>query len=95
MVFSADQGPHFIGLQLCDLNPSNPLIIESATGGSGFLQPAIHSVPSNVLDSGNRGFVHSVDAQSGNLIERSSAMLEAVIDCAPVPAERPAAHLAS
>ncbi len=95
MVFSADHGPHFVGLQLCDLNPSDPSIVESTTQNSGFLQPAIHRVPSNLLDSGNRRFVHSLDAQSGDFIEGSSPMLEAVIDRAPVPAESPAAHLAS
>ena len=84
-----------VHLQFADWDLRDFLLVESATGGGGFLQPAIHRVPGNLLDSGNRGFIHALGAESGDFIEGSSAMLEAVIDSAPVPAERPAAHLAS
>jgi hypothetical protein len=95
MPIATNHSSDLIHLQFADWDLCNPLIVESATGGSGFLQPAIHRVPSNLLDSGNRGFVYTLDAESGDFIEGSSAMLEAVIDRAPVPAESPAAHLAS
>jgi hypothetical protein len=70
-------------------------MVESATPGRSILQPAIHGISGNLLDSGNRRFAHSLDTQSGDLIERSSAMLKAIIDCTPVPAEGSAAHFAS
>ena len=95
LLLAAHHRADLIGLQLCDLKSGNPSIIESATGGGGFLQPAIHGVPGNLLDSGNRRFVYTLDAESGDFIERCSAMLQSVIDCSPVPAEGPAAHLAS
>jgi hypothetical protein len=95
MPIATNHSSDLIHLQFADSDLCNLLMVESATGGSGFLQPAIHRVPSNLLDSGNRRFVHSLDAQSGNFIEGSSPMLEAVIDRATVPAESPAAHLAS
>lgn len=92
---ATDHSTDLIRLQLPDLDLGDPSMVESATGSSGFLQPAVYRVPGNLLDSGNRGFIHALDAESGNLIERSSAMLKSVIDCSPVPAEGPAAHLAS
>jgi len=95
MPIATNHSSDLIHLQFADWDLCNPLIIESATGGSGFLQPAIHRVPSNLLDSGNRGFIHALNAESGDFIKRSSTMLESVINSASVPAERPAAHLAS
>jgi hypothetical protein len=67
--------------------PSNPSIIESTTRTGCSFQPAIHRVPSNLLDSGNRRFVQTFDTQGGNLVEGSSSVLEAVIDRATIPAE--------
>ena len=40
-----------------------------------------------MLDSGNRGFVHSFDAQSSDLIEYRSPVLKAMIDRAMGSAE--------
>jgi hypothetical protein len=52
-------------------------------------------VPGNLLDSGDGRLVHTLDAESGNPIKHSPAMLEVVIDRAAVPAESPATTLAS
>ena len=60
---------------------------ESATLCCSFLQPAVHCIPGDLLHSGNRRFIHALDAESGNFIERAPAMLEPVIDSSPVPAE--------
>ncbi len=95
MPMATNHSSDLVHLQFADWDLRDFLLVESATGGGGFLQPAIHRVPGNLLDSGNRGFIHALGAESGDFIEGSSAMLEAVIDSAPVPAERPAAHLAS
>jgi len=66
------------------------LIVEPTTRVSCLFEPASDGVPGNLLNSGNRGFVHTLDAESSDFIEGSSAMLEAVIDCAPILAESPA-----
>ncbi len=95
MPIPTDHCADLIGLQFADWDLRNPLVGESATGGSGFLQPAIRRVPGNLLDSGNGGFIHALNAESGDFIKRSSTMLESVINSASVPAEGPAAHLAS
>ena len=70
-------------------------MVEQTTGGSSFLQPAIHGVPCDPLNSGDGSFVDTLDAESGNLIEHGSAMLESGIDSAAVPAESAATTLAS
>ena len=95
LLFATDQSADLVRLQFADLDPGDSLMVESATGGSGPFQLASHCVPSDLFDSGNRRLVHPFDAESGDLIERSSAMLEAIIDCAAVLAEGPAATLAS
>jgi len=56
---------------------------------------AIHSIPSDVPNSGDGRLAHTLDAESGDLIEHCSAMLELVINGAAVPAEGPAAAQAS
>jgi hypothetical protein len=95
LLFAPDHSADLIGLQFADLDPGDPLMVESTTRGSGPFQPSIHGVPGNLLDSGDGRLVHTLDAESGDFIEHSSAMLEAVIDSATVPAEGPAATLAS
>jgi hypothetical protein len=95
MLTATYQRANLVSLQFANYDLGNPLIVESATGGRGLLQPAIHRVPSNLLDSGNRGFIHALDTQRSDFVERSAAMLQAVINRATVPAEGPAAHLAS
>jgi len=95
LIFAADQRANLIGLQFADLDLGDPSMVEQTTGGSGLFQPVIHCIPGNMLDSGDGRFVDSLDAESGNLIEHGSAMLEAVIDRAAVSAEGPATTLAS
>ena len=95
LLFATDYGADLIGLQFADPDLGDPLMVESTTGGSSFLQPVIDGVPSDLLDSGDGRLVHTLDTKSGDFIERSAAMLEAVIDTAAVPAESPAATLAS
>ena len=70
----------------------NPVLFSQPLKSSSLpAQPAVHRVPGNLLHSGNRRFVHTLDAESRHLIEGSSAMLEPVIDCPPIPAEGSAA----
>jgi len=95
LFLAAHYRANLIGLQLCNLQPSNPAIVESATFPSRLFQPAIHGVPGDPLDSGNRGFVHSFDTQRRNLVEGRSSMLEAIIDSTPAPTEGFAATRAS
>jgi len=90
LIFAADQSADLVRLQFADSDLGDPLMVEWATPGRSFLQPAIHGIPGNLLDSGNRRFAHPLDTQSGDLIEYSPAMLEAVIDSHAVPAESPA-----
>ena len=68
---------------------------EATAGSGGFLQPAIYGVSGNSADSGNRGFVYALDAHSRDFIEHSAPMLESMIDSSAVPAEGPAASLAT
>ena len=84
-----------IRLQFADSNLGDSLMVEAATPCRSFLQPAIHGVPGNLLDSGDGRLVHTLDAESGDLIEHGSAMLETMIDRAAVSAESPATTLAS
>ena len=95
MPMASDHSPDFVGLQFADMDLGDPLVVESATGGSGFLQPVINSVPSDLLDSGDRRFVHTLNTKSGDFIESSTAMLKSMIDCSQVSAEGLAAKLAS
>ena len=95
LIFAADQRADLVRLQFTDLNLGNLLMIETLTRSSSLFQPAIHCVPRDLLDSGDRRFVDTLDAESGNLIERCSAMLESMIDGAAVPAECSATALAS
>ena len=88
--FATEQSADFVGLEFADRDPGDHLLAESATRGRSFLQPTIHGVPSDLLDSSDRRFVDTLDAESGNLIEHGSAMLESVIDRAAVSAESPA-----
>jgi hypothetical protein len=90
LLFATDQSADLIGLQFADLDFGDSLMIEQTTGGSGLFQPAIHSIPGNLLDPGDGRLVHTLDTQSGNLIEPSPAMLEAVINSVAVPAKSPA-----
>jgi hypothetical protein len=94
MPIATNHSSDLVHLQFADWDLRDFLLVESATGGGGFLQPAIYRVPGNLLDSGNRGFIHALDAESSDFIEGNSSMLEAVIDGSLVPAEGPAAHLA-
>jgi hypothetical protein len=95
MPIATDHRSDLVSLQFADSDLGNLLIVESTRGGSGFLQPAIHGVPGDPLDSGNRGFVHPFDTQRRNLVEGRSSMLQPMIDCAVVPAEGYAATRAS
>ena len=95
LLFATDQRADLIGLQFADSDLGDPFMVESTTRGSSFFQPAIHRVPRDLLDSGDGGLVHTLDTQSGNLIEHGSAMLKAVIDRAAVPAEGNTTTLAS
>ena len=70
-------------------------MVEQTTGCSGLFLPVIHRIPGDLLDSGDGRLVHTLDAESGDLIEHSPAMLEPVINGAAVSAEDPAATLAS
>ena len=82
-VFSAHHQPNFVGLQFLNVELRDSQRAESTARRSGFLQPAVHRVPSNLLHPRDRRFVHAFDAESGNLIERGPAMLESVIDLCP------------
>jgi len=95
LIFAPDQSADLVRLQFAAIDPHDSLMVESATGGSGSFQPTIHGVPGDLLDSGGRRLVHTLDAESGNLIERSSTMRESMIDSAAVLAESLASTLAS
>ena len=66
LLFATDQRADLIGLQFADSDLGDSFMVESTTRGSSFFQPAIHSVPSDPLDSGDGGLVHTLDTQSGN-----------------------------
>jgi hypothetical protein len=93
LVFSTDQSADLIGLQIADLDFDDSLMVEQTTGG--LFLPVIHRIPGDLLDAGDCRTAHTLDAESVNLIERSSAMLESIIDSAAVSAESPATTLAS
>ena len=55
---------------------------------AGFLQPAIDRIPADTLDSCNRRFVQTFDAETGNLIKGSAAMLKPIVRSSGIGAER-------
>lgn len=69
-----------IGLQFADLDPRDPLMVEAATRVSSPFQPAIHRVPGKLLDSGYRGFVRTLDAESGDLVKGFTAVMESMVE---------------
>jgi hypothetical protein len=95
LLLASDHSADLIGLQFTNCELGDSLMVEQTTGGSSFLQPAIHGVPGDLLNSGDRRFADTFDAESGDLIEHGSAMLEAVINRVAVPAESFATTLAS
>jgi len=95
MLIAADHCADLVGLQFTNRDLLNRLMVESTTCSSGFLQPAIHCIPGNLLGSGNRGFVQTLDTHRSDFVERSAAMLETMIDSPAVPAEGPAATFAA
>ena len=95
LLLAPDDGSDLVSLEFRNGKSSNVSIVESTTIVRCFFEPAGYGIPSNLLDSGNRGFVHTLDAESSDFIEGSSAMLEAVIDGAPIPAESPATAFAA
>jgi hypothetical protein len=95
LIFAADQRADLVRLQFTDSNFGDLFMVEAATTGSSFLQPAIHGIPRDLLESSDGRLIDSLDAESSDLIEHSPAMLEAVISGAAVSAESPATTLAS
>ena len=87
LLFTTHHRTNFISLQFCDLQSSNPSIVESVAFSGRLFQPAIHCIPGKLLDSGNRGFVESFDTESCNLVEGRSSVLKTMINRATVPAE--------
>ena len=95
LIFAADQRADLVRLQFTDSNLGDLFMVEATARGSSFLQPVSCRIPGNLLDSGDGRLVDTLDAESGNLIEHGSAMLEAVINRAAVSAESPVTTLAS
>ena len=84
-----------VGLKLRGPEPGCVLIVEATTGVARFFQPAIDSIPADVLDSGDRRLVQAFDAQSRNLIKGGAAVLEPIVRRPGIGAERFLACLAS
>ena len=80
MLFVTDHIADLIGLQFADLDPRDPLMVEAATRVSGPFQPAIHRVPGKLLDSGYRGFVSTLGAESGHLVKGFTAVMESMVE---------------
>jgi len=87
MSMTTHQGANLVGLQLSNRDFGNCLMVESTARSSGLFQPPIHGVPSNLLGSGNRGFIQTLDAQSSNFVEHNAPVLDPMIDGARVRTE--------
>jgi len=57
MPIAADHRADLLNLQFTNADLGNHSMVESTTRHSSFLQPAIHGIPSNLMDSANRRFV--------------------------------------
>ena len=71
------------------------LIVEATAAVPGFFQPAVDRIPADALDAGDGRFVQPLDAETGNLIKGSAAMLKPMVRSAGIGAERLLAGLAS
>ena len=90
-----DDRANLVCLKLGNGDASYFSIIESTTSGGCLFEPAIDSVPGDSLYASNRGPVQSLDAESGNLIESCTTVLESMVGRAGIGAESFAASAAT
>jgi len=87
-LFTLDDRSHLVGLKLRGPEPGCLLIVEATAVVARFFQPAIDSIPADVLDSGDSRLVQAFDAESRNLIKGGAAMLEPIVRRPGIGAER-------
>ena len=90
-----DDRSDLVGLKLRGPEPGCFLIVEATAVVARFFQPAIDSIPADVLDSGDSRLVQAFDAESRHLIKGGAAVLEPIVRRPSIGAERFLACLAS
>ena len=75
------------------MEPGHFLIVESMRPIACFFQPAIDGIPGDALNSRDRGLIEAFDTKSGNLVKGRSPMLESIVKCSRIGAERLLASL--
>jgi hypothetical protein len=78
LLLTLDDHSDLVGLKLRGPEPGCLFIIEATATVSRFFQPAIDGIPSEALDSGDRGLVHAFNAESRNLIKSGAAVLKPI-----------------
>jgi hypothetical protein len=78
LLLTLDDHSDLVGLKLRGPEPGCLFIIEATATVSRFFQPAIDGIPSEALDSGDRGLVHAFNAESRNLIRSGAAVLKPI-----------------
>jgi hypothetical protein len=88
LFFATDDRPNLVCLKLLDDERSYFSIVEPTTNVGCLFKPAIDGIPGDPLYSGDRGLVQAFDAQHDDFVERRATVLESIIRCAGVRAER-------
>ena len=83
-----DDRSDLVGLKFRRLKPGCFLIVEAAAAVAGSFQLTVDRIPADPLDAGDRRFVQALDAETGNLIKGSAAMLKPMVRSPGIGAER-------